>query len=255
MKPKIMLMLCLFLMVTFASLQAQDEILQNRLLKTGDTTSHSFAFVGIETSTTSYINTITKDSSGVAPFIAAYINYHHKSNLGLAAKTWYLAKGENKGFYLTSLSAYYANYFKRLMPMISYSRYIQHDNASIPYSPIKNEIFAQMHYTTNMIDPVAGVDLGFGNDSENNDETVWDINAFAAVSRWFTWQGLKNNSFAFVPTLQLNAGTDRYFRFLQTTRYVSQNKSIKSLTRGRTSNGRGREGDADNRQEITYILN
>ncbi|HEY1022669.1 MAG TPA: hypothetical protein VGE06_10185 [Flavisolibacter sp.] len=241
--------------VATAGIYAQEETLQNHLSKSRDSTGQSFVFAGLESSTTSYINTDTKDSSGVAPFIAAYVNYQHKSNFGLAAKTWFLAKGENKGFYLTSLSAFYANYTARLMPLISYSRYIQHDNASIPYSPIQNEIFAQLRYSTPVLDPSVGVDVGFGNNEENNHETVWDVNAFAGVSRWFSWQDWQAKGFAFFPTIQLNAGTDRYFRFLQTTRYISQNKSYNALTRGLGADGRRRGGSGDTAsQEVTYIL-
>lgn len=230
--------LFLFLFSAGMQLGAQEENLQRHL--TRDSTGRSLSIIGLETSTTSYIDTIAKDSSQVAPYLSVSFNYHHKSNFGVSTKTYFLTKAKNSGFYLTTLSAYYANYNTRLSPVISYSRLIQHDRASIPYSPIRHEIFAQLRYTASAIEPAAGVDIGFGKDKEASDQAVTDVNAFASVAHWFVWQRTSNRAFAFVPTLQLNAGTDRYFRYLESTRYISQNRSLTTLTRGRS--GRGRRG-------------
>ncbi|MGV3528356.1 MAG: hypothetical protein ACO1OO_05620 [Flavisolibacter sp.] len=254
MTPTTKLILGLFLTVATTSIKAQDETLQDQLTRMADSMRRSLLYTGIETSTTPYINTTTKDSTGTAPFVSLYVNYHHKSNFGLRANTYYLTKGDNSGFYLTSLTGYYANYRHKLVPVVAYTRFIQHDNASIPYSPMSNEIFGQLRMVTPIVDPAIGVDIGFGNDKENNDEAVSNVNLFASVSRWFAWQGESNMAVAFVPTLQLNAGTDRYYSFLRTTRYVSRNQSLKGMTHGRNGNGwRWNDGDSL-MQEVDYVL-
>lgn len=232
---------------------AQDENLQAQLNSAQGNNNRTYMLTGLETSTVSFINTTTKDSSGVAPYVSAYINYYHKTHFGMKGQTYFLTKDHNSGFYLTALSAYYANYSTKLVPFISYTRLILHDNASIPYSPISNEIFVQLRYTTQVVDPAMGVDIGFGNDENNNDEALTEVNAFASISHWFTWDQINNQVFALVPTVQLNAGIDRYFRFLQTTRYVSHNRSILRLMHGGSGNGRGQNNNGTTTTE-TYVL-
>jgi hypothetical protein len=56
----------------------------------------------------------------------------------------------------------------------------------------------------------------------------------------------------FSPSLQLNAGTDRYFNYLRSTRYISRGGSISDLRHGR----RDRDGNRQNQQTPRdYTLN
>ncbi|HSN10199.1 MAG TPA: hypothetical protein VLS85_14260 [Hanamia sp.] len=234
MKKSLLTPLALFL---FMQLSAQENVERISKLK-GTSTNTSYLIAGVETSTTAYINTKSNDSSGTAPYVSFYANYHNKNHLGVSAKTYVLPGGSNSGFYLTSLSAYYANYESKIIPFLSYTRHIQTTNPSIPYSPIQNEVLAQLRITSNIIEPVFGFDWGFGNDKENNNKTVYDVNAFAGISHnFFLLPNEKNSMLAIVPTLQLNAGTDQYYSFLQTAKYVSRNRSVNYLTHGNNSGG------------------
>src|SRR5574342_773073 len=104
---------------------AQDE---NSRKISGNAEKYSLVWVGLESSTTSYINTETKDSSGVMLYVAPYFNYSHKSGFGASIKTQILAGVSNPGFYLSSVSPYFASYTGKVYPYISYTRYFQHDN-------------------------------------------------------------------------------------------------------------------------------
>jgi len=208
---------------------------------TGQNKDYSLLYGGIETSTTSSINTDTKDSNTVGLYLAPYIDYYHKSGFGVRVKSYALAGGSNPGFYLTSMSPYFARYSGKVLPYISYSRYILHDNPSVPYTPIQNELYAHLRIKTKYIEPWAGIDIGFGKDEQNNNESVSDVNAFAGVGYLFIKEHVgvkKNNAFAMRPGLQINAGTDRYYKFLRTSGYISQNTKA-----GRIGYGRGRKNN------------
>ncbi|HEY0751977.1 MAG TPA: hypothetical protein VGD26_12530, partial [Chitinophagaceae bacterium] len=99
-----------------------------------------------------------------------------------------------------------------------------------PYSPIQNELYAQGRLTSHFIEPYAGIGFGFGIDKYNADEQVTDLNAFAGMSHLFQWLP-GNNGFiiALSPSVQLNAGTDKYYSYLRNSRYISRNMSSGSL--------------------------
>ncbi|HJS56395.1 MAG TPA: hypothetical protein VJ765_17705 [Chitinophagaceae bacterium] len=231
----------------FATLQvnAQEEISKNLL---GKNKGYSLFWGGVETSTTSYVNTDTKDSNGVQIYIAPYIEYYHKSGLGISVKSYAFPGGSNPGLYLTSVSPYFARYSGKVIPYVSYTRYIQHGNPSIPYSPIQNEIYGQVRVKTRYIDPWAGIDIGFGKDGQNNNENVSDVNAFVALTHLFVKDNLgpkKENELAVMPGLLLNAGTDRYYKFLRTSGYIYQNTKANrtNYRRGMGNPGSGIPGD------------
>lgn len=208
--------------------------------------SYSLLAAGLEVSTTPYINTDTKDSNAVHVYLAPYIDYAHKSGLGIRLMTYALPGAVNPGCYLTAVSPYFARYDGRLLPFISYTRYEQNSNPSIPYSPIQNEVYAHLRLKTKLADPMLGIDVGFGNDERNNNESVSDINAFFALTHTYLLQNKsssKINMLAIRPRLQLNAGTDRYFKFLRTTGYISQNTKINSMGYGK---GRGAGNNSGN---------
>jgi hypothetical protein len=226
--------------------KAQDE---NSRKISGNDGKYSLLWAGLETSTTPYINNDTKDSNGVNLYIAPYFNYSHKSGFGIRVKSYMLPGGSNPGFYLTSVSPYFAKYTGKVYPLVSYTRYIQHDNPSVFYSPIQNEFYAHARIKTEYIDPIAGIDIGFGEDEQNNNESVSDVNAFAGLSHLFAWYNLganKNNALGILPTLQINAGTDRYFKYLRTTKYISQNTKAGRMGYGSGSGGGGNGNQGGN---------
>ena len=241
-------------LILFMKLFAQENI--ERITKQKETSINTSSLLaGIETSTTAYINTTTKDSSGTMPYVSIYVNYYNKNHLGVSAKTYVLPGGSNSGFYLTSTSAYYANYDGKLIPTLSYTRHIQHTNPSVLYSPIQNEILAQLRIISKYIEPILGIDWGFGNDKENNNENVYDINAFAGISHDFILHpGGKENMLAIVPTLRLNAGTNQYYSFLQTAKYISRNRSVNYLLHGNNS-GRNRGGNMNDEIITETVIN
>ena len=233
----------------------QDE---NAQKVTGKTPGFTSILTGVESSTTSYINTKTSDSSGTTVYLAPYFDYNHQSGAGIRLKTYILPGGSNPGFFLTTISPYFARYEGRVLPFISYTRYIQHDNPSVPYSPIQNEVYAHIRIKTKIIDPRAGVDFGFGQDEQNNDEDVSDFNAFVGVSKLLLVEpsGKGTNSMlGIIPLVQLNAGTDRYFKYLRSTSYISQNRSAQQVGYGKGRQGQGGNGGTGGTTVETYTLN
>lgn len=237
--------------VTYST--AQDENTKNII---GRNKGYDMFYGGIETSTVTYIDTKTADSNGTALYLSAYLDYSHKSGLGLMVKSYMLPGGSNPGFYLSSFSPYFARYQGKVLPYISYTRYIQHSNPSVPYSPIQNEIYAQLRFRVKILEPLAGIDWGFGQDEQYNDEAVNDVNAFFGVTHLYVKDGLGRNgtnAFAIRPGLQLNAGTDRYFKFLRTSGYISKNTGAGRLGYGRRR-GNGNQGGGGNAGTDTYLI-
>lgn len=252
--------LFVFFILSFLCAGAQDENLLHSVGKkqSGKPSATTMFVVGGEISTVPTINTNTKDSSQTSAYTGFYLNYQHKSNFGLEVKTYLLPGGSDPGFYLTSVSPYYANYNGKVIPYMAYTRYFDHGNPSVPYSPIQNDIYGRMRIKTKIVDPIFGVDVGFGNDKQNNNESVSDMNAFAGISRLIIpgYFNKQNEVFAIIPTFQLNAGTDRYFKFLRTTKYISQNRSPKQMGYGRGRNGNGGSNGTMDEQyvEEQYII-
>ncbi|HEY0899112.1 MAG TPA: hypothetical protein VGD90_07245 [Sphingobacteriaceae bacterium] len=227
----------------------QERSARKQAKKTG--TERSYLIMGLESSTTPYINTSTLDSSRTAIYFSGYLNYQHKSNFGARVKTYATPEG-NTGFYLTSLTGFYTNYRSRITPMIAYSRHIQHNRSSIPYTPIQNELYGQIRLPLYVINIYTGADLGFGKDEDAGDENVTDFNAFAGISKFLYWRSdVRKTALGFSPSLQLNAGTDRYFNYLRSTRYISRGGSITDLRHGRQS-GNGPRQNGTSRE---YTLN
>ena len=233
---------CLLLFNAFAF--SQDESVEQRIKKQMSTQSSTSGMVaGLEMSTTAYIDAANKDSNDVAPFLALQLDYHHKSHFGLKVKSYSLLKGSSSRNYLTSFSVYYANYEQEFIPFISYSRHWQHSELLVPYSPIQNELYAQARLTKHFIEPYAGVGFGFGTDKYDGDEQVTELNVFAGMSHLFQClPGNKGFVIAFSPSVQLNAGTDKYYSYLKNSRYLYRNMSSGSLGGRQRMEGRnGRE--------------
>ena len=231
----------ILLLLSIIQANAQEENSKNI---TGQNLSYSMFYGGIETSTISSINTDTKDSNTVGLYLSPYIDYYHKSGFGIRVKSYAIVEGSNPGFYLTMLSPYFAKYNGKVLPYISYSRYILNDNPSVPYTPIQNELYAHLRIKTKFVEPWVGIDIAFGQDEQNNDEPVSDVNAVAGVAHLFMKQAIgikKSNAFAIRSSLQLNAGTDRYFKFTRMSGYISQNTKA-----GRIGYGRGRRSNDQN---------
>ena len=70
------------LMMSFSIVFAQEESYSERVREKGKTV----LMAGIETSTTAYIDTETKDSSAITPYLAVGLNYHHSSGFGTRIK-------------------------------------------------------------------------------------------------------------------------------------------------------------------------
>ena len=249
---KYLFALLLFLIGTFQG-KAQPENSKSIL---GKDKGNTLLKVGLETSTISYINTVTNDSAGVGAYLAGDIDYNHKSGLGLNLKTYAVLAGHNPGIYLTTITPYFAKYTGKLLPYISYTRYLQNDNPSIPYSPIQNEIYAHLKINTRYLDPMLGLDFGFGNDEKDNNRSVSDINAFAGVSHLFAKENFGpkgKQAFGIRPLLQLNAGTDRYFEFLRSTSYLSHGSTASRMGYG-GGRGTGNSGNSTSMTANTYLI-
>jgi hypothetical protein len=244
-------------LLLLASLAAEAQVENSK--STTSNTNYSMFWLGVESGTVPLLDTKTLDSSGSQLYIAPYINYNHKSGPGIKLKTYALPGGSNPGFFMSSIMPYYATYNGHVYPFFSYTRFFMHDNPSVPYSPINNEIYGHIRIRTKWVDPWIGVDYGFGNDDTQDGKFVSDFNTFLALSHLFYWGWGAEQALGLRPMVQLNAGTDRYYKYLRTTRYISRNPNASQMGYGKKENGNSPgngtgSGGSGSTEEPSYLI-
>ena len=155
----------------------------------------------------------------------------------MKAQTYFLTSGPSTGNYATAISPFYSVDNKKIALDILYSHFFLNGNVSMPYTPITNELYGSLTYKTKSLSPVAGIDLGFGNDSVAN-ASAFDMNIFAGITHSYNWDLNKNISLDFSPKLLLNIGTERYYTFLRSAGYITHSKNFKKVIKTNShSNG------------------
>ena len=184
------------------------------------------------------------DSAGSSLSVNPYLKIAIRPGLALTAKACFSTGSPNPGYYMTALAPSYGIDNKKIALDLSYAHFLIKQHSAIPYTPISNEVYASFTYKTKIISPRAGLDYGFGTDTSNlSNTTVHDINFFAGLTQSFDWDTAGTISVNFSPSLTLNMGTNRYFSFLRSTKFITQNKNFKNLVKG---NGNGRGGSGRN---------
>ena len=196
---------------------------------------------GVEFNSVPIVDASATDSSGSSLSIAPYLKFQFHSGIGIKAQAYLLTSGAQPGYYLTALSPFYAVDNKKKQLDISYTHFFFNGNKSMYYSPITNEIYASVTFKTKTISPVAGVDLGFGKDTTNGANTsVSDVNIFLGATHTFDWDLGDEVSLGFSPKMVFNIGTDKYFSFLNSARFITHSKNFKKIVKTNVhGNGRG----------------
>ncbi len=172
---------------------------------------------------------------------APSISLTHKSGFAISYSPRFAMGGTTPGIYMHELSIGISQYDK---PDFSYeakySHYFFTGNNSVPYSPLTNEIYTSFTYKKPWLRPGISAGIGFGtNTSVSPSSSVYDVGVSAGVSHSFDWEA-GDVSFSWAPSVSLNAGTNDYFSFLNTTKYIG--KSSNSSKYVKKGAGRGRSG-------------
>lgn len=214
------------------SANAQDsdsESKSNWSFKVG-VIGNSVPVYSISGTDTSYMNKLA-----LAPFIAVYYN-----RVGLQYNYNIVTSGSQPGAYMQALTASYSNYEKGPFDVdLSFSHLFYSGNKSIPFSPIKNEVYGFIDYKKSWLRPLLSTGIEFGQKADNT--TATQVNVAAGFNHSFEWEpksGFKSISIS--PSLTLNAGTSEYFSFNTITKPLVETynqKSAKGKGRARRNGG------------------
>ncbi len=202
---------------------------------------------GTEINSVATIDPKVVDSEGSSLSIAPYLKIMLHPGLGISAKTFFVTGGPHPGYYMTALSPFFSADNDRIGLDTAYTHFFLKHNEAIPYSPITNEVYMAFSYKSRSISPRVGFDYGFGTDtSDKSSKGAHDINIFAGLGHSFEWDLGENASLNFSPNLLLNMGTNRYFSFLRSVKYITHNKNFNKLVRGKNSGNGGGNNQSSN---------
>lgn len=216
-KVKNLFIVCV--LFSFASAHAQDSTKAwNVTLGLNMSVVTTYKIVGTDTG---FANTLTQ---------SPILTLTHKSGLYASYAPMFVVGGIKPGLYMQALSTGISQYDKPDYSYdISYSHYFFSSQTSVPYSPLNNEVYASFTYKKPWLNPEFSAGVGFGTNTEESPaKNVSDIGISAGVSHSFNWdQG--NVSFSAIPDISLNAGTNDYFSFLKSTKYIGRSISASKL--------------------------
>ncbi len=185
------------------------------------------------------------------------VSFSHKSGFAISYSPKIVLGGATPGLYMHAVSIGVSQYDKPAFSYAAtYSHYFFTGNASVPYSPLTNEVNASFTYKKPWLRPGVSAGIGFGTNTAVSPSTsVYDIGLSAGVSHSFDWES-GDVSFSAAPSISLNAGTNDYFSFLNITKYIGKgSKSANYVKKGAGSNnGRGRSGGTTSTQGKTFDL-
>jgi hypothetical protein len=167
-----------------------------------------------------------------------------RSNFFIGYSPKFLMGGSNPGLYMHAISAGMSQYDKDAYSYaVTYSHYFFVGNKSIPYTPLTNEIYSSFTYKKPWLRPGITAGLGFGRDkSVSPAVNAYDIGLAAGVSHSFDWD-IGDVSISAAPSVYLSAGTNDYFSYLSSTKYIGRSaKSGKYAKKGSKKNSGGSGG-------------
>lgn len=158
------------------------------------------------------------------------ITLGHRSGFSISYSPTFVLGGTQTGLFMQALGADFSQYDKPDYNYdISYTHYIFSSGTSVPYSPLNNEIYASFTYKKPWLNPAFSAGFAFGTNTEETPaKKVSDIGISAGLSHSFDW-GNDNLSFSVTPDIMLNAGTNDYFSFLKTTKYIGRSIAAAKL--------------------------
>lgn len=203
--------LIISLLLSFLSIKAQDSTRAWHISAGVDFgIAPTYKIAGTDTS---FSNTLS---------MAPSVSLGHK-NFTISYSPKFVLGGTNPGLYMHAISAGFSEYDKPdYSYAATYSHYFFTGNSSVPFSPLTNEIYTSFMYKKPWLRPNVSAGIGFGtNTAVSPSSSVYDIGVSAGVSHSFDWES-GDISFSAVPSLSLNAGTNDYFSFLNTTKYIGK---------------------------------
>lgn len=174
--------------------------------------------------------------------VGPYLSLGNSSGFAISYSPRFVMGGTNKGLYMHAVSLGFSRYDLPVFDYaITYGHYFFTGNKSVPYSPMSNEIYADLTYKKAWLRPYIAAGIGFGKDTAGRrNSSVSDIGVTAGLNHSFDWES-GDVGFSVIPAVALNAGTNDYFSFLNITRYIGHNsKSVSYVKKG--SGGTGRRG-------------
>ena len=175
----------------------------------------TFAIAGMDTS--------FKNSLSVAPSFVI----RNKNGFGVSYSPKFITGGSKPGIYMHEVMAGFEQYGKKRFDFFAeYNHFFFANNTSTPVTPITNELFSGITYKKSWIRPMFSIGLGFGKNTQTiGANAVYDLALSAGISHPFT-QEIKGADISITPSLKLNAGTNQYFSFMHSTKYISSNKDF-----------------------------
>jgi len=202
-----------------------------------DSTSASKMQAGIQWNTTPYLSvnnndTLYSNSMVVAPFIRYYYQ-----GFGLKYAPYFITSGSKPGIYMHTVTAGYEQYEKEHINLdLSYTHFFFSGNATIPYTPLNNELYGFISFKKLWLAPLLSADLGFGKDGSGNEQA--GLNAAAGVSHSFTHSSTHLfSSIEIDPSLLVNASANDFYSFLTSSKYITHNKNYGNYIK---NNGRAK---------------
>jgi hypothetical protein len=158
------------------------------------------------------------------------ITLGHKSGFSVSYSPTFVLGGSKTGLFMQTLSADISQYDKPDYSYdLSYSHYLFSSGTSVPYSPLNNEVYASFTYKKPWLNPEISAGIAFGtNTEETPSKKVSDIGISVGAGHSFDWDK-GNLSYSVTPDIMLNAGTNDYFSFLKTTKYIGRSIAAAKL--------------------------
>ena len=192
------------------------------------------SFIGLRVSTVPVTVIAESDTSYEnALSLNPVFDLRTKSGWGITYSPSVVVSGHESGLYMHSLSGGYEQYGRKSFDLAAnYTRYFFTNNTSVPYSAVSNEIYFFAAYNKTWMVPMIASSIGFGKASDG--QYVHEIGLVGGVSHDFNWE--KNRIFTLIeldPSLLINAATNGYFSFLQTSRYISNSHHFTSYVKNK----------------------
>jgi hypothetical protein len=206
----------LALLVIAYSCEAQDSTKSWHISIGADLTSvPTFIISGTDTS--------FKNSLSVSPTFSL----RNKNGFGITYSPKFVLGGSNPGLYMHFVTVGIEQYNKKKIDLIAeYNHFFITSNSSIPSTPLTNEVYTEITFKKSIIRPMLGLGVGFGaDDQKGSSGLVYDVSAEAGIGHRFV-KNVKGAEIDFIPSLKVNAGTDEYFSFMYSSKYLSGSKNF-----------------------------
>lgn len=202
-------------------------------------------FTSVPTIKTSGGDTIFQSALSIAPFVSL----RSRGGFGFVYSPAFVAGGAGKGIYLHVITIGCEQYDKKNFDFVAdFTHFFFTGNASVPYTPINNEIILEGNYKKSWLRPRLSAGVGFGTNNSSPASSAYDIELSAGINHSFDWD-LNNTSISFSPSLLVNAGTNEYFSFLSLSKYISHSSKFNKVIKN--SHARNNRNSSSGSQTIS----